>query len=318
MPARIEYKKGDKLGPYNIEFVEEVEPYVRPSGKKDRKGKFICPKCKTFFETRIDDIKRGHTKSCGCFQKEIRIENCKKRAKDLIGKRFGKLVVLEKTEKRSANGSIIWKCKCDCGKIIYVSSDNLISGGTKSCGCFQKEIRIENGKKRAKDLIGKRFGKLVVLEKTEKRCSGSVVWKCKCDCGNITYVIGANLMYGHTRSCGCNRESRGEEKVRIFLQSLNINFKTQKTFNKCRNNKTNSLLYFDFYLPDYNCCIEYDGEQHFEAKEFGFFTEDKVKEIQYRDNIKNQYCKDNNIKLIRIPYTEFDNIEEILTKELNL
>ena len=63
MPARIEYKKGDKLGPYNIEFVKEVEPYIRPSsGKKDRKGKFICPECGTTFETIIGRIKNGDTR----------------------------------------------------------------------------------------------------------------------------------------------------------------------------------------------------------------------------------------------------------------
>ena len=122
-------------------------------------------------------------------------------------------------------------------------------------------------------------------------------------------------MSGRIRSCGCSIESHGEEKTRIFLQSLNINFETQKTFNKCRNPKTNMPLRFDFYLPDCNCCIEYDGEQHF--KENSFFRDD-LKEIQKRDNIKTQYCKDNNIKLIRIPYTEFNNIKEILTKELNL
>lgn len=246
MPARIEYKKGDKLGPYNIEFIEDVEPDISPCGKKSRKGKFICPECGTFFETRIEGIKNGHT---------------------------------------------------------------------KSCGCIRKKIRIENGKKRAKDLTGKRFGKLIALKKTEKRNGHNIIWKCKCDCGKITYVSTNHLSDGHTKSCGCNTESRGEEKIRFFLQSLNINFETQKTFNKCKNPKTDALFRFDFYLFDYNCCIEYDGILHFKESSL---CRDTLEERQYRDNIKNQYCKDNNIKLIRIPYTEFDNIEEILTKELNL
>ena len=70
---------------------------------------------------------------------------------------------------------------------------------------------------------------------------------------------------------------------------------------------------FDFYLPDYNTCIEYDGEQHFHTpnnKTSTYFTKEKIDEIQYRDSIKNQYCKDNNIKLIRIPYTDYNLLNE--------
>lgn len=71
------------------------------------------------------------------------------------------------------------------------------------------------------------------------------------------------------------------------------------------------MLTFDFYLPEHNICIEYDGEQHFKPiKIFGgnlYF-----KQIKYHDKIKTQYCKTNNIELIRIPYTKFKNIKQIL------
>jgi len=78
----------------------------------------------------------------------------------------------------------------------------------------------------------------------------------------------------------------------------------------CRNKKE---LPFDFYLPDYNLCIEYDGIFHYEDifdKPYDFKTGKK------RDKIKTKYCKDNNINLLRIPYWEFDNIEEILRQTL--
>ena len=64
-----------------------------------------------------------------------------------------------------------------------------------------------------------------------------------------------------------------------------------------------------------NCLVEYDGEQHFQNREF-FGGEEAFKKRQHNDQIKNQYCKDNNIKLIRIPYWDFDNIEDILNEEL--
>ena len=72
---------------------------------------------------------------------------------------------------------------------------------------------------------------------------------------------------------------------------------------------------FDFYLPDFNILIEYDGQQHFKPIDFAGKGEEwaikNMLETQRRDNIKTQYCKDNNIKLIRIPYFEFENIEQI-------
>ena len=63
----------------------------------------------------------------------------------------------------------------------------------------------------------------------------------------------------------CTGESSGERKVRITLEQLKIEYKQQYSFSEC---KRINLLKFDFYLPDYNCCVEYDGEQHFEPSNF--------------------------------------------------
>lgn len=64
-------------------------------------------------------------------------------------------------------------------------------------------------------------------------------------------------------SCGCLTLSSGEKQVLDILKKNNLNFKKEKTFSDCVNPKTNFKLRFDFYLPDYNCCIEYDGKQHY-------------------------------------------------------
>lgn len=78
--------------------------------------------------------------------------------------------------------------------------------------------------------------------------------------------------------------SKGEAKIQKILEENNIYFETQKTFKDC---KDQGNLKFDFYLPNYNCCIEYDGIQHFENKSNGYFTEEKLKGIKKRDSIKN-------------------------------
>ena len=80
-------------------------------------------------------------------------------------------------------------------------------------------------------------------------------------CGNTFTTTINNVTTGHTTSCGCYR-SKGEKLVKEILNELNIVYKTEKTFKDCINPKTEHVLRFDFYLPDYNCCIEYDGKQH--------------------------------------------------------
>jgi very-short-patch-repair endonuclease len=114
--------------------------------------------------------------------------------------------------------------------------------------------------------------------------------------------------------CPVCRESKGEEKIRIFLHKNNIDFEDQKTFEECRNiNK----LEFDFYVKNYNICIEFDGIQHFKPVYYFDGLIGFQKTIK-NDSIKTKYCSDNNIKLIRIPYYEIKNIESILKTELNI
>lgn len=102
--------------------------------------------------------------------------------------------------------------------------------------------------------------------------------------------------------------SIAELKIEEILKQHNIKYEKEKTFNDCVNPKTNHILYFDFYLSDYNILIEFDGEQHF--KPFIFGNEETFESTQYLDGIKTQYCKQNNIKLLRITYK--DNIDEVL------
>lgn len=105
-------------------------------------------------------------------------------------------------------------------------------------------------------------------------------------------------------SSGVKKQSKGENKIAILLEQLQIKFYEQYTFEDCINPQTSKKLRFDFYLPEYNCCIEYDGKQHYIEK--GTYAEkENIQQIKHRDNIKNDYCVKHNIILIRIPYTEY-------------
>ena len=147
---------------------------------------------------------------------------------------------------------------------------------------------------------------LVALYPTNERASnGGIRWRCICDCGNETNPDPTmnNLTRYHTLSCGCRKNSKWETFIQRYLEENNVNFIPQKTFPDCLNKNKTCHLYFDFFLVDCNTIIEYDGEQHFvPVKIWG--GEEKLKIQQENDNIKNEYCKDKNITMVRIPYTK--------------
>lgn len=120
-------------------------------------------------------------------------------AGDIIGQRFGRLVVVERAGK-DRKGTL-WLCRCDCGNLKVLPTKVLNSGQARSCGC-------QVGRQ-VKDLTGQRFGRLVVIGRGEKEFINPrehcAVWRCRCDCGREVVVRGYCLTGGHTRSCGCLR-----------------------------------------------------------------------------------------------------------------
>lgn len=188
--------------------------------------------------------------------------------------------------------------------------ENVRNGNTRSCGCIHTEQRRQMGKNNLKDLTGQKFGKLTVLRDSGKRDkTNHVLWECQCSCKdkNIVLVTTSNLKDGGVQSCGCGY-SVGENKIKKILKQLDIGFIKQKTFPDFFNPKTNKPYRFDFYLPDYNICIEYDGIQHF--KTLGWNTQERLEETKKKDKLKDDFCHKRNIPLIRIPYTDFYKINE--------
>lgn len=139
-------------------------------------------------------------------------------------------------------------------------------------------------------------------------------FRCVID-GHIWMASPSNILRGY--GCPKCNQSKGEDRIERYLVSRCISFEQQYIFSDCISERA---LPFDFYIPIHNCAIEYDGEQHFKPVKFGGISIEKAQnefsKLQSRDAIKNDYCKEHDIKLIRIPYTEFDEIENILDKQL--
>lgn len=239
---------------------------------------------------------------------------------DITGQRFGRLVVLHRDEsKPKGHGhKAYWICRCDCGNIKSIKGESLRRGLTKSCGCLQKEIA---SKTRFKDISGQQFGFLIPLYPIGQTTNGNMIWHCKClNCGGTKDVVSDYLVSGKTYSCGCISSSYGELKIKQLLEENNINFIQQYSFEDCKSDK-NYKLRFDFAIfknQNLYCLIEYQGIQHYKASD-KFDDHETLKDRQKRDNIKKQYCKDNNINLIEIPYTDKDKLTwEYLKEKCNL
>lgn len=228
---------------------------------------------------------------------------------DLTGNIYDELTVVEMLYNYNNKGRTYCRCVTIYNDEVIVRADALQSGAThcaKGAGRSGKPL----------DITRQRFGLLVAIKPTNKRASnGAVIWECLCDCGNTTYVPLGQLTRGHTLSCGCRHQSKWEMLINDILIDLNVDFIPQKRFNDCTNQRGTDMLPFDFYLPSYNLLIEYDGEHHFQPVK-GWGGVEKFKLTQQNDYIKNNYCKTNNITLLRLPYTYTE--EDIKNEILNI
>ena len=228
---------------------------------------------------------------------------------DLTGQKFGYWTVMYKSDKRASDRSVMWHCVCKCGNEKDVVGTCLRNGSSKSCGCYQKE---QTSKANIKIIPpGVKFGKLTVIKPIpEKRSNGETIYSCKCDCGKYVEIRRSSLVTNKTTSCGCNNNSLGVENIIKLLNENNIPYIVEYRFLDCKDKRP---LPFDFYINK-KYIIEFDGKQHFEYSNNGWNNKEKFELTQKHDKIKNQYCKDNNIPLIRIPYTHLKDlcIEDLL------
>lgn len=239
---------------------------------------------------------------------------------DMTGKRIGSLVVLHRTtqdehpHKTGAGFHAYWTCLCDCGNITYVQGNDLRSNRITTCG-HNSLI----------DITGKKFNRLTVIRKMDIEeydydTNEGSRWECRCDCGNITYVRGTDIRLGRIRSCGCLRDemakynlskkspSKGEQKIIDILNKEKIKYEREKSFS---DEKRISNYRFDFYIPDRNCCIEFQGKQHMVYSPFFHKNRSEFTKAKERDRQKISYCLAHNIKLYCIPYWDIDTIKKL-------
>lgn len=291
----------------NDEFVNKMKilrPDLTPMEeyiKADVSIKFKCNKCGNIFKNSPSKILGSAKQQCRiCF---------------INNKRFSQEEFLERA-KNNKNVCVIGKYtssknKIDvqcvyCGKVFSMRSDSVMDGRGHT-PCVQKLVKREPKRTQDQFIEDLKNANDTVEALGIYTITNSRMWfKCKI-CGNKWNTLVKHVLYKDSGCPICN-QSKGERIITNYLQRNNINFIPQYTFENCKDIK---CLPFDFYIPSKNTCIEYDGEQHFREVDFFKYS---LEYIQRHDKIKNNYCSINNINIIRIPYTEFNNIEQILNE----
>lgn len=290
----MNYKPEEK---YGMLVLKERFQKTTLKGKKYWCWKCLCD-CGN--ETIIYESNVNRTQSCGCILKE------KKLRKDLTGQKFDRLYVVKRSPDRiRSNGRRVvqYECLCDCGNTCYVDGVELTKGATRSCGCLQKETKINL----AENLIGKVFGFLKVEERLESvkylnskthEISTMSKWRCRClNCGGFCDVLGVVLRRGQI-SCGCVNSKR-EIEIGEWLTNHGFDFEKQYFFDDL-GVPNGRPYYFDFaiHINGELILIEHQGLQHFVDGKFGKFQR------EVSDPEKKKYCEDHHIKLLEIRYDE--------------
>lgn len=218
------------------------------------------------------------------------------------------------SEYKNTYSKVLIKHNCDkCNNYEWYIRPNKILSGTKcpKCANVAKKTHSEFLQE-VFDLVGNEYA--VIGE--YKNAHEKILVQHNCiECGNFNYYVEPNNFIKNRRCPSC-KNSKGEKIIFNFLTKNNILFIQEYKYEELKSDM-GFLLRFDFAILNKSNCIisliEYDGEGHYNKNAFG---EKSYETIIYHDKLKDEYCKKNNIKLIRIPYWDFDNIEKILNNEL--
>lgn len=234
---------------------------------------------------------------------------------DESGKRYGRLSVIEYAGvSNTPAGGATFRCICDCGNEAIVKGADLRGKRVVSCGCVQRENAYlhlkSDGMIRKKDEIGNTYGKLTVLSLAYVNTSGNAHWNCVCECGTSRVVCGTCLRDGSIDACEfCSAKSRGEQRIHELLEILNVPHQAQFVMDELRG-LNGRRLPFDFAVFCDNhilCLIEYQGAQHYVEVPY-FHSTDSLEHRRQTDEKKRQFCRENNIRLIEIPYWDYDSL----------
>lgn len=202
----------------------------------------------------------------------------KTQAHQLTGMVFGELEVLERSETHHNSGGIWWRCRCSCGTVCEYPGTLLVTGRRMHCAS-----RVHRSSRGKSDIQGTHIGNLTPLYPTKDRdIRGSVIWHCRCDCGNeldLSYNI---LMYTNQRSCGCRREANASALREHLTHVADTTVNSLKSQKLPKNNTTG-------HRGVYFIRGKYVAKINFQRKTYYLGAYDKIEDaIEARQDAKEQ------------------------------
>jgi very-short-patch-repair endonuclease len=308
------------------EFFVDVKDLPLGSGEKvdvvcDYCGKLHKKQYYSYIENRAQFPKDACYSCRAKKQHEFDYEKRKNKSFDKL-EEFCKTKEYYLITKRDDYTDVYMQIEYHCQKHGYQigTLDNMIHGH----GCIKcQHEKISEFRLHSKDFVEEFINGIngnTLLNKNEyiNSTESNLIIKCGL-CNKNTYTVSFDTYKTKGQTCcrSCSAAiSKNENIIKQILENNNIEFEMQKTFENCKDIRK---LPFDFYLPDFNLIIEYDGEGHYRKK--FYFNRCKnpclsLGKTVYHDYIKTQYCKDNNINLLRIPYWRRKNIEVIILQKI--
>ena len=220
-------------------------------------------------------------------------------------------------EYKGAHFPIKCRCKLD-GKVWESLVCNLLNESATCPTCAVKHMQeiealsTNEVKKRILD-----YGLNIELLNEYK--NNREYLKCKCSIHNYEYMVSPRtILYNKSSGCPLCTQSMGENKMIQILHDMGYDVVQQHTFSDC---KYIGLLRFDAYCVESNIAFEYQGQQHYYPVDFSGrgieYAQQQYEDGLIGDDIKRKYCKENNIRLIEVPYWEYNNMELFLCNELS-
>lgn len=223
---------------------------IKKTDKKNNDGKYLflyqCD-CGNYILSTKHQVTSGRTKSCGCLKKDVekeRSEYFKKLDSEYVNKEINGLKVLESLGHLNGNRqSVVWKLRCRCGKEFTANKSDILSGSTKSCGCYNRNRILEMNKNKRKEVsVGDVFGDLVVIEVLPSTSAKDAAYICRCTlCGDDkVYVKHNNLISNSTTRCkkcsdaaiGKANSTHGMTNTRLYRKYRSIKSRCYREDNK--------------------------------------------------------------------------------------
>ena len=303
----------------NIDIIKEkcknigIEVLSEQYEKAHKKLIFKC-ECGEIFKRTWANVSKGQTKCLTCSNiKRWDIDKIKVECKNLG---------IEILSDKYLNNQESMLFKCSCGEVFKRNWSQIINLNQITCNTCSRKASSERQRRTVEYLENKcKDFEIELLSKEYLNNAQKLSFKCKC--GNIFVTSWAGVLSGKTCCNTCSKiESKAVSIIKEYLDKNNYTYIREYRFSDCRDIIP---LPFDFAVIDgagkVNLLIEYDGEQHYKPINFGGISKEEaclnLEKQRYHDELKNKYCKDNNIHLLRIPYWEKNNIKKILEKILN-